>query len=182
MDFSVERRLLQLAIALGSLVPLLAGAAGMLLGPDMIGGVVQPVPPDLDSHMRYLSGLLCGIGLGFLSCIPRIEEKGRRFQLLGAVVLLGGAARALSLFEVGLPGLGHRLALGMELGTVPVLMLWQWRVARRARPAGAAGGFWRRKSQGAAGQMSDDPFTWPAIGSDRPEDSGKSRLSSSERT
>lgn len=133
MDWAVERRLLQIFIALGSTVPLLAGGAGMVLGADMLSGVAEPVPPDLDSHMRYLSGLLFGIGLGFLSCIPGIEGKGRRFHLLGAIVLIGGVGRALSLFDVGMPGLGHRFGLAMELGTVPLLMLWQWRVARRAR-------------------------------------------------
>jgi uncharacterized BrkB/YihY/UPF0761 family membrane protein len=158
MDFSLERRLLQLAIAVGSLVPLLAGGAGMLLGPGMLSGVAPPVPPDLDSHMRYLSGLLFAIGIGFVSCIPRIEDRGVRFQLLGALVLVGGVGRACSLIDIGLPGLGHRLALGMELGTVPILMLWQWRIARRAGPAAASGALWRRKSQGAAGPKSDDPF------------------------
>jgi hypothetical protein len=134
---------------------------------------------DLDSHMRYLSGLLLGIGIGFASCVPAIEERSARFRLLGAIVLVGGAGRALSLFDVGLPGLAHRLALGMELGTVPVLLLWQWRVARRFRRGGEAGSL---KSQGVAGPRPSDPSPWPAIGSDRPEDSGKTSLSSPERT
>ena len=175
MDSATERRLLQIAVGFGSLVPILAGGAGMLWGPEMVGGGAAA---DLDSHMRYLSGLLFGIGLGFASCIPRIEEHSARFRLLGAIVLVGGLGRALSLFDVGLPGREHRLALGMELGTVPVLLLWQWRVARRFRRGDVAD----LKSQGAAGPRSGDPSTWPAIGSDRPEDAGKTSLSSPERT
>jgi uncharacterized BrkB/YihY/UPF0761 family membrane protein len=177
MDLATERRLLQIAIGIGCLVPILAGGAGMLWGPQ-IGEASGPVPADLDSHMRYLSGLLFAIGIGFASCIPKIEERSARFRLLGAIVLIGGAGRAFSLFDVGLPGLGHRLALGMELGTVPMLMLWQWRVARLVRRGGPES----LKSQGAAGPKSSDPSPWPAIGSDRPEDSGKTSLSSSERT
>ena len=180
MDLGTERRLLQIAIGIGSLVPILAGGAGMLSGPEIVRGAgAAPVPADLDSHMRYLSGLLFGIGIGFVSCIPRIEERSARFQLLGAIVLVGGLGRALSLFDVGLPGLEHRLALGMELGTVPVLLLWQWRVARRSRRGGDAG---RLKSQGVAGPRPGDPSAWSAIGSDRPEDAGKTSLSSPERT
>jgi|GEM_PF-165943 len=179
MDFATERRLLQVAIGIGSLVPLLAGGTGMLWGAELVRGVPSPPPADLDSHMRYLSGLLFAIGIGFVTCIPAIEEKGQRFRLLGAIVLVGGAGRALSLLGVGLPGLEHRLALGMELGTVPVLLLWQWRVARRWRSEQAAG---PAKSQGAAGPRPGDPSTWPAIGSDRPEESGKTSLSSPERT
>jgi hypothetical protein len=179
MDVGTERRLLQIAVGIGSLVPILAGGAGMISGPEIVRIAGAPVPADLDSHMRYLSGLLFGIGIGFVSCIPRIEECGARFRLLGAIVLLGGLARALSLVEVGLPGLEHRLALGMELGTVPMLLLWQWRVARRFGRGGGPGAL---KSQGAAGPRSGDPSSWPAIGSDRPEDAGKTSLSSPERT
>jgi hypothetical protein len=65
MDSATERRLLQIAVGFGSLVPILAGGAGMLSGPEMVGGGAAA---DLDSHMRYLSGLLFGIGLGFASC------------------------------------------------------------------------------------------------------------------
>ncbi len=148
----LERRLLQLAIAVGSLVPLLAGALGMLNGAEIVRGTPAPAPADLDSHFRYLSGLLFALGIGFLSCVPRIEEQGRRFRLLGTIVLAGGVGRALSLFELGLPGLEHRLALGMELGTMPLLLLWQWRIERAAQK----GGSW--KSQGAAGPASDDPL------------------------
>jgi hypothetical protein len=179
MDLWTEKRLLQVAVAIACLVPLLAGGAGMIGGVEVVRGVTVPAPPDLDSHMRYLSGLLFGIGAAFLTCVPRIEEKGQRFRLLAAIVLAGGMGRLLSLVEIGAPGIEHRLALGMELGTVPALTLWQWRLARRWRRARAAGAL---KSQGAAGPQSDDPFTWPAIGSDRPEDLGKTKLSSSERT
>ena len=138
MNFALGRLPLQLAVGIGSLVPILAGGAGMWWGPEFIRGSPVPVPPDLDSHLRYLSGLLFGIGIGFLTCIPRIHLKGARFQLLGAIVLVGGVGRALSLWDIGPPGFGHRFALGMELGTMPLLMLWQWRIAASYKRTGAA--------------------------------------------
>jgi hypothetical protein len=161
MNWRTERLLLQLAVAVASLVPILAGGAVLWRGAEFIGGVAIPVPTDLDSHFRYLSGLLLAIGIGFATCIAGIEEKGRRFRLLGAIILVGGFGRALSLLDVGPPGLGHRLALGMELGVTPLLLLWQWRIERGrplARHARAD------KSQGAAGPSSDDP---PNMASDR---------------
>ena len=130
MNVTTERRMLQAALAIACLVPLLAGGAGMVVGVEMLGGVTSP-PRDLASHYRYLSGLLFGIGLGFLSCVPRIEARGPRMRLLGLIVLVGGLARAWSVVDDGTPSLGHRLALVMELGVVPALVLWQWRLATR---------------------------------------------------
>ena len=86
---------------------------------------------NLDSHFRYLSGLLLGIGLAFAATIPAIERRTLLFRTLGAVVFVGGLARLLSALELGLPGRGHVFGLAMELVTVPLLVLWQARVARR---------------------------------------------------
>ncbi len=131
MTASAERRLLQIVVALAALVPLSAGAAGILLGPGMLAGVAAPVAVDLDSHYRYMSGLLFGIGLVFVACLPGIERHGLVVRAAGAIVIAGGLARLLSLAGVGLPGPGHLFGLAMELGVVPILLLWQARVARR---------------------------------------------------
>jgi hypothetical protein len=130
---AAERRLLQGAVAIAALVPLTAGTLGMVEGPAMLRGIDAAAPADLQSHFRYLSGLLAGIGLGFASCIPAIERRGARFRLLGLIVVLGGAARLASLLVAGTPGAGHLLGLAIELGAVPLLMLWQARVARRSK-------------------------------------------------
>jgi Domain of unknown function (DUF4345) len=128
----MERRLLQAAVALGCVVPLLAGGAGTIEGPAMLRGVGANVPADLDSHYRYLSGLLLAIGLGFASCIPGIERKTSRFRLLALLVVIGGLGRLLGLALSGVPGTGHAFGLAMELGTVPLLVLWQARMAAHA--------------------------------------------------
>ena len=127
-----ERRALQAAVGLACVVPLTVGAAGVLRGPDWLTGVASPVPADLDSHFRYLSGIFLAAGIGFASCVPAIEARGPRFQLLGALVVAGGLARLGSLASVGMPSAGHVAGLAMELGVVPLLMLWQRRVAGRA--------------------------------------------------
>ena len=125
----IERRLLQAAVALGCIVPLLAGGSGMIQGPEFLSGVGGDVAPDLDSHFRYLSGLLFAIGVAFASCIPRIDRKTARFRLLALLVVIGGLGRLFGLLSSGVPGTGHVFGLAMELGTVPLLVLWQARVA-----------------------------------------------------
>ena len=131
MTASAERRLLQLAVALGCLVPFALGGIGIVESAAMLRGVEDPLPIDLDSHFRYLSGLLLGVGIGFAACIHRIETRGAIFRALCVVVVVGGLARLISLIDLGTPSAGHVGGLAMELGAVPVLALWQARVARR---------------------------------------------------
>jgi len=127
-----ERRALQAVVAIACLVPLSIGGISVVRGPGWLGHAPS-IPTDLDSQFRYVSGIFLGLGLAFVTCVPAIERKGARFRLLGALVIAGGMARALSWAMVGAPSTGHRLGLAMELGVVPLLMLWQARVARRRR-------------------------------------------------
>jgi len=123
-----ERSLLQLCVGVAGIVPVAAGIAGILRGPEFVNAAVGI---GADSHFRYLSGLLLGIGLGFWTTIPRIEANGDRFRLLSFIVVAGGLARFISLALIGLPPFEMRAALAMELGVTPLLCLWQWRVARK---------------------------------------------------
>lgn len=134
MSPGAEKRALQIAAGIACLVPLSMGAASILIGPSILSGIDDPPVRDLDSHFRYLSGIFLMVGIAFASCVPGIERKTARFRLLGAMVVLGGLARAVSAMEYGLPSDGHRFGLVMELGIVPVLMIWQSRVARRFAP------------------------------------------------
>lgn len=133
MNREMETGLLQAMVALASLVPLTMGAASLVWGPAILSGVEDPVPRDLDSHFRYLSGIYLLVGCGFVSCVHRIERKTRRFRLLGGLIVAGGVARALSVIEYGLPSTGHQFGLVMELLIVPLLLLWQTRVAQLYR-------------------------------------------------
>lgn len=133
MTRTTERRLLQIAVALASLVPLSMGTLSVLRSADVLRGVSQPLPIDLDSHFRYLSGLLLGIGIAFVASIPAIERRGTLFRTLGFVILIGGLARLLSLLQAGVPGPGHKFGLVMELIVVPLIVLWQARIERLYR-------------------------------------------------
>ena len=83
-----ERRLLQIVIAVGGFVPVGGGLSGAFLGASMLGG--PHGDPALDSHVRYLSGLLLGIGLAFWDAIPTIEARTDRVRLLTALVVAMG--------------------------------------------------------------------------------------------
>jgi hypothetical protein len=108
------------AIRLAALVPLLAGGAGALTGAGFLG---EAAGPATGSHLRYLSGLLLGLGLVALWCSLDLARRGRLFEMLCAIVVIGGLARLGGLW-VETPPWPHLLALGMELGVVPGLWLW----------------------------------------------------------
>ncbi|UHC17018.1 DUF4345 domain-containing protein [Methylobacterium currus] len=129
MTFETERRALQRVVAVAGLVPVLGGLYGVLFGQAGLGGAYDV---STDSHFRYLSGLLLGIGLLFWSTIPGIETKTSLFRFLTMVVVLGGLARLMGLWLTGVPSLTMLAALGMELVVTPLLCLWQIRVANRA--------------------------------------------------
>ncbi len=124
----MSRRVLQAMVMVLGLVPVLAGLSGVVLGASMAG----PSPPGasgLDSHVRYLSGLLLAIGFGFWSTVPSIERRTARFRLLTALVVAGGLGRLFGVLLHGLPPAPMLAGLGMELVVTPLLCAWQSRIA-----------------------------------------------------
>ena len=124
-----ERRLLQFAIFIAGFVPVLAGAGGANLGSAFLGEITGTA---MDSHFRYLSGILLAIGLCFWSFIPKIEQKEPQAKILTILVLTGGLIRLLSALLVIRPPVPMMLAIGMEVIVTPLLYLWIKRIARRS--------------------------------------------------
>lgn len=112
------------AVRAACLVPLLAGGAGALTG---LGFLDTALPPAADSHARYLSGLLLGIGLLGLWCAQRPRDRAP-FAALTLIVVVGGLARLAGWVLAGVPPLSAQLPLIMELGVVPSLWVWQRRL------------------------------------------------------
>jgi hypothetical protein len=136
MNTHDNRRALQIAIAVAGFVPVGAGLAGILVGPAFAGlgahGALSSAGVSLDSHFRYLSGLLLAIGLLFWGAIPTIERRGMLVRALTLIVVVGGLGRALSLLELGPPDDGMRFGLVMELVVTPLVCLWQRQVELQA--------------------------------------------------
>ncbi len=130
MTSLAEKRLLQIAICVCCAVPLAGGLLGVVQGGRWFG---QPPEVTLDSHFRYLSGLLLAIGLVFLSTVPRIETHTRTFTVLTTLVAVGGCARMLSIVVDGC----HRPQWSL-------LWPWNWASCRvYGFGSGALQRFWR---------------------------------------
>jgi Domain of unknown function (DUF4345) len=126
-----KARLLRIAIAAACVVPITAGGAGVVLGPAIVG--IETATVAADSHYRYLSGLLLGIGILFLTTVPRIETSTARFRVLAAIIIIGGLGRLFGMLLNRNPGASSLFPLAMELGVTPALLLWQARVSARRR-------------------------------------------------
>lgn len=128
-----ERRCLQIAVCVACIVPIGAGLAGVIFGASFPNWIddANATGLALDSHVRYLSGLLLAIGLAFLSAVPTIERKSSRFKLLTFIVFVGGLSRLAGLVMIGIPPKGMMFGLVMELVITPLLCLWQRRVSQK---------------------------------------------------
>ncbi|ULA65886.1 MAG: conserved membrane protein of unknown function [Nitrospira sp.] len=122
-----ERRGLQVALVVAACVPVLAGGAGMITGTAILSE--HPGEIALDSHVRYLSGLLFGIGLSFWAIVPRIETHTALVRLLTFLVGVGGIARLAGAVFVVMPSRSMIYAIVMELVVTPLLCWWQSRIA-----------------------------------------------------
>ena len=123
----MERRLLQIAVAIAGIVPVGAGLGGIFYGPQFLE---LPNSASSWSHVHYLAGLLLTIGLIFWASIPRIEQYRDRFALLALIIFIGGIARLIGALMLGdAPGKGMIFALAMELIVTPALWAWQRRIA-----------------------------------------------------
>lgn len=122
----LERRALQMSIAIAALLPVVSGLWDITHGASAGGWA--------DNHHRYLSGLLLAIGLGYWSAVPGIEAKAARLRLLTAIVVAGGLARLAGLGLGDAPTPAVLAALAMELGVAPLICLWQSCVIARTRP------------------------------------------------
>jgi hypothetical protein len=123
-----ERKLLQQAVAIVASIPVATGLYGVMFGQALTGDAVSI---SAESHFRFLSGLLLGIGLGFWSTLPSIEIHTGRFRLLTLLIVIGGLGRLIGLGLTGLPSLFMVGGLIVELIVAPVLCLWQTRIANR---------------------------------------------------
>jgi hypothetical protein len=99
-----------------------------VFGPAAIASDTVGVHLEFDSHFRYLSGLLFGIGIAFAASIPAIERRSELFAALSLLVVIGGLSRLGALIVYAMPATPHVLALLMELAVVPLLYVWQKRV------------------------------------------------------
>jgi hypothetical protein len=126
----MERKLLQATVAIAGLAGVILGLTGVLFGTlhtDLSGDAV------LDGYVRFGKGVLLAIGLIYWSCVPQIERRGDRISLITFVLVVGSLSRLISAVGHGVPTIGIVANLIAGLILVPLLWLWQRRIAAQAQ-------------------------------------------------
>ena len=91
-------------------------------------------PAAIDNQFRYLSAIYLLVTMLLWWTIPKVETHGMVLALVCAAIFIGGLARFLSYTSVG-PGSDEQFA-GMIIELcVPVFLIWQRLVARKATAA-----------------------------------------------
>jgi Domain of unknown function (DUF4345) len=119
---------LQIVLGILSFVPILIGVLGITLGvgrflPDNV------ITANFDSHYRYLSAYYLSLGIIAWWIIPSIEKHTTIIRILCSVIFMGGLARLISMYQVGIPDTSAVLFTCLEL-LFPLLSLWQAKITR----------------------------------------------------
>jgi hypothetical protein len=126
----MQRRLLQIAVALAGLIGVGFGLAGVVFGTALVDFFDDGA---IDSSVRFYKGMLLAIGVIYWSCIPDIERRGERMSLVTFILVCGAASRLMAVVGHGVANLGMVLSLIAGLVLVPLLWLWQRHVAQAAQ-------------------------------------------------
>ena len=141
---SMERRLFQAIVGVLSLIPLIGFTLAMTSGAGFFLPEGAEPPVNLDNQFRYLAGVYTAVTIAIWWTLPKLEERLAPLRIACAGVFLGGVGRLVSMAALGAPSDPTMVAgVALEMGVVPLLLLWHARLARRgvratsgeARPA-----------------------------------------------
>jgi hypothetical protein len=137
----VERRVFQGIVGLLSVIPLIGFTIAMTSGTGYFLPEGAERSVNLDNQFRYLAGVYTAVTIAIWWTLPKLEERLAPLRIACAGVFLGGVGRLASMAALGAPADRTMVAgVALEMGVVPLLLLWHARLARRARPASPASG------------------------------------------
>ena len=125
--------LFRIVVGLLSIIPLIGVVIGYGPGVAFLMPEGSDFPARLDNQFRYLSGVYLGVtGAALWAMInPAKHLAPIRIACLG--VFAGGIGRVVSMVHMGPPDdMNMIVGVGIELVLVPLMLLWQTRIAANA--------------------------------------------------
>lgn len=132
-----ELRAFQVVTGLVLLIPLVVGSLGAFGGLEGMARLFDvrgeiTVPSSLRNSLRAISLMFVGYVPLVLWSLRALPERAGAFRIAVAFAFLAGFARLTGWLSEGYPGAVPAVFMGMELGLMPVLLLWHRRLAFRA--------------------------------------------------
>jgi hypothetical protein len=132
----MEKRILQIIIAIIGIVPILTGLEGILppgvsdkfygisISNSIQGNII------LDSNFRYFSGLWFGLGIVLFWIIPSIEKQKIALRIISCMIFIGGIGRVISMITFGIPPVIFIIFTLLEL-LFPLLLILQNKISKQ---------------------------------------------------
>jgi Domain of unknown function (DUF4345) len=92
----------------------------------------EPVLSNLDNEWRFMSAIWLSIGVCFLWMLPQIEKYAQSFQMLLALIAIGGIGRAISWALHGTPSTDLIIFTSIELIVCPLLIIWLRQIVKES--------------------------------------------------
>src|ERR1700674_2548440 len=127
----MNKRVLQIAMALLGAIPVLTGIVGMFgLSDPIYASAGIPANAILDSNLRFFGGVWLGLGLSLYLLIPNIEKQTLLFRVFWGMIFLGGIGRLASMLFLAPPPLPFIGFTVLEIVGLPFFIWWQARLAK----------------------------------------------------
>jgi hypothetical protein len=124
---------LRRALYVLAVIPVVAGAATVLLGSGSVPASGEP-SASIESELRFYSVWWIGAGLFVLWLAPRVEERTRELRVFCALLFLAGLSRIIAILDAGWPEPTQVALMGIELTLPLVLVAWQARATAATAP------------------------------------------------
>ncbi len=123
-----SRTQLKWAVAVAALAPAVSALQAIAQGAGGLPGTQPPIPATVDGELRYAKVFQAAVAPILWSRLDRVEDSFAVTASL-ATVFAGGLARLLAWKHSGRPHPVSLVAIALEVGVVPALLVWRRRVS-----------------------------------------------------
>ena len=129
MTESRSLRNLRRTLSVVGWVPILAGAATVVLGAESIPDA-GPENANLESELRFYAVWWIAAGCFVLWLAPRVGERTRELRVFCALLFLAGTSRLFAVLDTDWPSTGQLVLMVVEWTLAVVFVTWQARATR----------------------------------------------------
>ena len=125
-----SRTRLKWAVGVAALAPAVSALQAIAQGAHGLPGTQPPVSATIDGELRYAKVFQAAVAPILWSRLDRVEDSSAVTASL-TTMFAGGLARLLAWKHSGRPHPVSLVAIALEVGAVPALLVWRHRVSSR---------------------------------------------------